>query len=53
MESDKYICVREQKGEATEIAIIDTANPSGMTKRPITADSALMNPVARVLALKA
>jgi hypothetical protein len=50
--SDKYITVREQNGEQVQISIIDTANPSAMTKRPITADSALMNPVARVLALK-
>jgi len=56
MESEKYICIREQattpEGKS-QIAIIDTANPSNVNRRPITADSAIMNPTQNILALKA
>ena len=52
MESDKFICVRET-GATNSVVIVDMANPLAPQKRPITADSALMNPVSKVLALKA
>jgi clathrin heavy chain len=52
MESDKFICVRET-GPQNSVVIIDVANPLSPLKRPITADSALMNPVSKVIALKA
>lgn len=52
MESDKFICVRET-GAANSVCIVETANPTALLRRPITADSALMNPVAKVIALKA
>eukprot|EP00735_Rhodelphis_limneticus_P001188 TRINITY_DN1175_c0_g1::TRINITY_DN1175_c0_g1_i1::g.17251::m.17251 TRINITY_DN1175_c0_g1::TRINITY_DN1175_c0_g1_i1::g.17251 ORF type:complete len:1683 (-),score=736.73,sp/P49951/CLH1_BOVIN/59.31/0.0,Clathrin/PF00637.15/1.2e+02,Clathrin/PF00637.15/8.9e-19,Clathrin/PF00637.15/3.4e-18,Clathrin/PF00637.15/2.2e-29,Clathrin/PF00637.15/1.7e-30,Clathrin/PF00637.15/6.4e-29,Clathrin/PF00637.15/3.3e-25,Clathrin/PF00637.15/3.4e-31,Clathrin_propel/PF01394.15/0.011,Clathrin_propel/PF01394.15/2,Clathrin_propel/PF0 len=55
MESDKFICVREDVGgaESRQVVIIDLAQPTQPIRRPITADSALMNPISRVLALKA
>lgn len=52
MESDKFICVRET-GAANSVTIVECANPGQPLRRPITADSALMNPVAKVIALKA
>ncbi len=52
MESDKFICVRET-GAANSVVIVELANPAQPLRRPITADSALMNPVAKVIALKA
>eukprot|EP00246_Nothoceros_aenigmaticus_P001174 TRINITY_DN1157_c0_g1_i1.p1 TRINITY_DN1157_c0_g1~~TRINITY_DN1157_c0_g1_i1.p1 ORF type:complete len:1698 (-),score=398.34 TRINITY_DN1157_c0_g1_i1:654-5747(-) len=52
MESDKFICVRET-GTSNSVVIIDMSMPSQPLRRPITADSALMNPTSRVLALKA
>eukprot|EP00027_Filamoeba_sp_ATCC50430_P011479 CAMPEP_0168551566 /NCGR_PEP_ID=MMETSP0413-20121227/6241_1 /TAXON_ID=136452 /ORGANISM="Filamoeba nolandi, Strain NC-AS-23-1" /LENGTH=1709 /DNA_ID=CAMNT_0008582101 /DNA_START=58 /DNA_END=5187 /DNA_ORIENTATION=- len=56
MESEKYVCVREEavgpEGKA-QIAIMELANPSAMTRRPITADSAIMHPTQNILALKA
>lgn len=52
MESEKYICVRETVNGQDSIAIIDTANPSAMIRRPITADAAIMHPDAPVLSLK-
>uniref|UniRef100_A9U2Z4 Clathrin heavy chain n=1 Tax=Physcomitrium patens TaxID=3218 RepID=A9U2Z4_PHYPA len=52
MESDKYICVRETSPQ-NSVVIIDMSMPNQPLRRPITADSALMNPTSRVLALKA
>lgn len=52
MESDKYICVRETS-PANSVVIIDMNMPMQPLRRPITADSALMNPNSRILALKA
>ncbi|XP_062203739.1 clathrin heavy chain 1-like isoform X1 [Phragmites australis] len=52
MESEKYICVRETSPQ-NSVVIIDMAMPMQPLRRPITADSALMNPNSRILALKA
>ncbi|TQD99767.1 hypothetical protein C1H46_014619 [Malus baccata] len=52
MESDKYICVRETSPQ-NSVVIIDMSMPMQPLRRPITADSALMNPNSRILALKA
>lgn len=51
MESDKYICVRETSPQ-NSVVIIDMSMPMQPLRRPITADSALMNPTSRILALK-
>lgn len=51
MESDKYICVRETAPQ-NSVVIIDMNMPTQPLRRPITADSALMNPNTRILALK-
>jgi len=53
MESSKYICVREQVQEKSSVAILDLANPRDLQRRPITADSAIMNPTQNLIALKA
>jgi clathrin heavy chain len=56
MESEKYICVREMgaaTGGTNNVVIIDMASPMQPMRRPITADSALMNPNSKVIALKA
>ena len=52
MESDKFICVREKVGETAQVVIIDLADANNPTRRPISADSAIMNPKSRVIALK-
>ncbi|CAM9096095.1 unnamed protein product [Lampetra planeri] len=53
MESDKFICVREKVGEQSQVVIIDLADPNTPIRRPISADSAIMNPASKVIALKA
>lgn len=52
MESDKFICVREKVGETSQVIIIDMADPTNPIRRPITAESAIMNPASKVIALK-
>lgn len=51
MESDKFICVRETSPQ-NSVVIIDMSMPMQPLRRPITADSALMNPISKILALK-
>ena len=53
MESDKFICVCEQVNGASSVAIIDMANGNAVQKRPISAEAAIMNPVSKVIALRA
>ncbi|KAH8519947.1 hypothetical protein H0E87_001406 [Populus deltoides] len=52
MESEKYICIRETAPQ-NSVVIVDMSMPAQPLRRPITADSALMNPNSRILALKA
>lgn len=52
MESDKFICVREKVGDAAQVVIIDMSDPQNPIRRPISADSAIMNPTSKVIALK-
>eukprot|EP00049_Salpingoeca_infusionum_P005686 m.95267 g.95267 ORF g.95267 m.95267 type:complete len:1670 (+) comp13054_c0_seq1:74-5083(+) len=52
VESEKYICVRESTGDQNEVAIIDVAS-SNVDRKPISADSAIMNPSDFIIALKA
>ena len=52
MESDKFICVREKVGEQNQLVIIEMADSTNPMRRPISADSAIMNPVSKVIALK-
>ena len=52
MESDKFICIREKVGESAQVVIVDMATPQNPVRYPISADSAIMNPASRVIALK-
>ncbi|XP_013387362.1 clathrin heavy chain 1 isoform X2 [Lingula anatina] len=53
MESDKFICVREKVGDTAQVVIVDMNDSSNPIRRPISADSAIMNPTSKVIALKA
>tara|TARA_B110001452_G_scaffold5651_1_gene5325 strand:+ start:428 stop:919 length:492 start_codon:yes stop_codon:yes gene_type:complete len=53
MESDKYICVREEVNGQVQVVIIDMTMPTEPQRRPITAEKAIMNPVSKVIALQA
>ncbi|KLO17941.1 clathrin heavy chain [Schizopora paradoxa] len=52
LESDHYICVREKVGEQNQVVIVDLADANNVLRRPITADSAIMHPHQKVLALR-
>jgi clathrin heavy chain len=52
MESDRFICVREQMNNQNQVVIIDLSANNELTRRPITADSVIMHPKAKVMALK-
>ncbi|XP_071848153.1 clathrin heavy chain 1-like [Apostichopus japonicus] len=53
MESDKFICIREKVADQAQVVIIDLADSANPIRRPISADSAIMNPASKVIALKA
>ncbi|KAL1129707.1 hypothetical protein AAG570_012651 [Ranatra chinensis] len=52
MESDKFICVREKVGDSSQVVIIDLNDTANPIRKPISADSAIMNPASKVIALK-
>lgn len=52
MESDRFICVRERVDETAQVVIVDLANQNELVRRPISADSVIMNPATKVMALK-
>jgi len=52
MESDKFICIRETVGGTNQVVIVDMNNPQNLMRRPISADSAIMNPATQIIALK-
>ena len=45
--------VREKVNEANNVVIIDLHQQGSVTRRPITADSAIMHPTSKIIALKA
>jgi len=52
LESDRFICIRDTTGEQNLVVIVDLSDANNLIRRPITADSAIMNPVSKVIALK-
>jgi hypothetical protein len=54
MESDKFITVCEAAapGGQTNVVMIDLAAGNTITRRPMAAEAAIMNPVSKVIALR-
>lgn len=52
MESDRFICIREQANNNNQVVIIDLQNKNEIMRRPISADSVIMHPTTKVMALK-
>lgn len=52
MESEKFICIREKVGDTAQVVIIDLNDMANPIRRPISADSAIMHPTSKVIALK-
>ncbi|CAK9779753.1 clathrin heavy chain [Cutaneotrichosporon oleaginosum] len=53
LESDHFICVRENVNDTNQVVIVDLADANNVMRRPITADSAIMHPKEKIIALKA
>ncbi|KAJ8099651.1 hypothetical protein POJ06DRAFT_114030 [Lipomyces tetrasporus] len=53
LESDHYICIRETNDSGAQVVIIDLQNGNNTARRNISADSAIMNPAANIIALRA
>ncbi|KAI9318659.1 hypothetical protein BX666DRAFT_1930315 [Dichotomocladium elegans] len=53
LESERFVCVREQVSGSSQVAIIDLANNNSMIRRPITAESVIMHPTMNIMALRA
>ncbi|KAG7563044.1 hypothetical protein FFLO_01476 [Filobasidium floriforme] len=52
LESDHYICIREKVNDQNQVVIVDLADANNVLRRPITADSAIMHPSQKIIALK-
>ena len=54
MESDKIITVCEKDAAgAASISIVDLTNPTAVDRKSIAAEAAIMNPVSKIIALRA
>lgn len=52
MESDKFICVREKVENTTQAVIIDMNDSTNPMRIATAADSAIMNPASKVIAVR-
>lgn len=52
MESEKFITVCDSSSGSPQVYVIDLEAGNTVTKRPISAQAAIMNPVSKVLALR-
>lgn len=52
LESDRFVCVREEVNGAKQVVIIDMNDPNNVVRRPISAESAIMHVDDKVIALR-
>ena len=52
MESDRFICAREDGPTKKEVVIVDLADANNVIRRPIGAESAIMHPTEKIIALR-
>ncbi|CAD6563669.1 MAG: hypothetical protein CYPHOPRED_000018 [Cyphobasidiales sp. Tagirdzhanova-0007] len=53
MESDRFICAREDSAAKKEVVIVDLSDANNIIRRPISAESAIMHPTEKIIALRA
>lgn len=53
MESDRFICAREDQAAKKEVIIVDLTDANQLIRRPISAESAIMHPTDKIIALRA
>ena len=52
MESDKYICIREDSVQGPCLTVVDLANDNQISRIPMSAESTMMNPESKIVALR-
>jgi clathrin heavy chain len=52
LESDRFVCIREKVKEQKQVVIVDLADSNNVLRRPAAADSAIMHPTGKMLALR-
>jgi len=53
LESDKFITICEKVGDVAQVVIVDMANGNACQRQKMSAEAAIMNPVTKVIALRA
>jgi len=53
MESDRFITICETVAGQANVVMIDLINGNQVTRRPISAEAAIMNPTSKIIALRA
>lgn len=52
MTSDRFVCVREEVNGTKQVVIVDLNDANNVMRRPISAESAIMHPEEKVIALR-
>lgn len=52
LSSSRHVVIRERSGGSSHLVILDTSNPTHPSRRPFSADAALMHPTLNVLAIR-
>ncbi|KAK1442350.1 clathrin [Babesia gibsoni] len=50
---DRFVCMKESEGAAPSVVIIDLHKGNEVSRKPIKAEAAIMNPTTPIIALKA
>ncbi|EKX72660.1 clathrin heavy chain, putative [Theileria equi strain WA] len=53
LEGDRFVCIKDQDGANLTVAIIDMHNGNSVSRKPMKAEAAIMNPKEPIIALKA
>ncbi|EEB07199.1 clathrin heavy chain Chc1 [Schizosaccharomyces japonicus yFS275] len=53
LQSDHYVCVRDQVNGTQQVVIVNLKDPTDVLRRPISADSAVLHPKRKIIALRA
>ena len=52
MESEKYICIREDGAQGASLTVVDLTNNNEVSRIPMGAESTIMNPESKMVALR-
>ena len=52
MESEKYVCIREDGAQGSSLTVVDLTNGNEVSRMPMAAESTIMNPEKKIVALR-